>query len=185
MLVELSKYHDEWLDIAYSFLNNKQDAEDIVQDMYLRYATNPNLIKRDKRYVVNKYYVYLTIRSICLDSIKKKKPDVKGVDYIEQMEVVDDDYMECDILKEIDKEMQSWSWYDRTIFEIYMYTELSLRDLAYGSDKKPRMIAYNKKICETSVLNGANISLSSIFNTIKACKQRLRYAITPNTKNEI
>ena len=182
MLNELYKYHNEWLDIAYSFLNNKESAEDIVQDMYLRYGSN-ELIKRDKKYVVNKYYVYLTIRSMCLDSIKKRKPDIVSVDFIEDLNTIEDDYVECDVLKEIDKEMQNWSWYDRTIFEIYMYTELSLRDLAYGSDKKPRLLSADKKICETSVLNGANISLSSIFNTIKACKQRLRDNISINTKD--
>ena len=184
MIERLAEYHKEWLDIAYSFLNNKEDAEDLVQEMYLRYAQK-ELIKEDAIYGVNKYYVYLTLKSMALDSIKKKKPDLVYVDYINDLKHEHEEYNESYLLKEIDIEMQNWSWYDRTIFEIYMYTELSMRDLAYGSSKTPRSLSTDRRICDSSVLNGANISLSSIYNTIKLCKERLRAKISTNTKNEI
>ena len=35
LLEELAKYHDEWIKIAYAFFNNKEDAEDLVQDFYI------------------------------------------------------------------------------------------------------------------------------------------------------
>jgi predicted DNA-binding protein YlxM (UPF0122 family) len=50
------------------------------------------------------------------------------------------------------KEVNEWHWYDHKMFEIYMNSDMSMRDISR----------------ETT------ISLSSIFNTIKNGKDRIK-----------
>ena len=57
--------------------------------------------------------------------------------------------------KKVQKEIDSWHWYDKMLFELYRDSGMSMREM------------------ETAT----KISLTSIFNTIKNCKQRLRHAV--------
>jgi len=183
MLDRIAKYHDDWIRIAMSLLGNKEDAEDLVQDMYI--AISSSNMKVDDRFVcgVNKMYIYMALKNIALDKIKKRKPDITYIDYIESFDKEpqeSDEY--ADIINDIDKEMDSWTWYDRTLFEMYMYSGLSMRDIAYGTDKEPRWLTKDRKICDYSIISGTGISLSSIYNTIKRCKERIKLNVIPNTK---
>lgn len=75
MIEQLYKNHSKWLSSANSLLKNKQDAEDLVQDMYIKLYHKEN---------INSTYVYMTIRSMFLD-IKKKDKNITMVD-IEKVE---------------------------------------------------------------------------------------------------
>jgi predicted DNA-binding protein YlxM (UPF0122 family) len=59
------------------------------------------------------------------------------------------------LLMKIQDEVDSWHWYDQKLFEVYKDTDLSIRDIAK----------------ETT------ISSSSIFNTLKNCKAKIREAV--------
>jgi len=183
MLKEIAKYHKEWIKVAKAFLNNKEDAEDLVQDMYIKISSYDVIYDDRFEGGLNKMYVYMTIRNLALDSIKRRKPDLTYVDYIEQLDTDDevlDEYKY--VLADIDNEISKWNWYDRTLFEMYMYSGLSMRDIAYGTNKDPRWLSGERKICSHSIINGTGISLSSIYNTIKRCKERIKMNVTPNTK---
>ena len=52
----------------------------------------------------------------------------------------------------IHEEMENWHWYDSMLFKVYKEGNASMRDIAKDS----------------------GISLTSIFNTLKNCKERLR-----------
>lgn len=56
--------------------------------------------------------------------------------------------IELKIVEEID----SWHWYDKMLFEVYRNEKTSMRKMAAKS----------------------NISLSSIFNTLKTCKKKIK-----------
>ena len=82
-----------------------------------------------------------------------------------ELELINSELSIAELMKyEIDK----WHWYDRQLFNIYKDTELSIRDIAK----------------ETT------ISSSSIFNTIKNCKRKIKsvleedYADYKNTDYE-
>ena len=70
--------------------------------------------------------------------------------------VAEDDLQEQEafhkICKLIDQEMESWSWYNRKLTEIYRDTDLSIRKIAAAT----------------------NISFVSIFNTLKNCKNEIK-----------
>jgi len=63
MLEELFKKHKTWINSAYSICGNREDAEDLVQEMYIKlHERNGN---------INSRFVFLTLRSIYMDQIKK------------------------------------------------------------------------------------------------------------------
>ena len=88
MLEELSKNHQEWLKMALSICKNTTDAQDLVQDMYIK-------IHRIKPKKINKWYVYRTLSSIYIDNIRKRKETIS----IEQLFNLEDKQTDKDILE--------------------------------------------------------------------------------------
>ena len=161
-----------------AFLNNREDAEDLVQEMYLRlHGYHIKFSKIKYKDEVNRYFIYTVLKNMALQFIRKKVYTVEIQDVAADQEYFDD---KEEILIKIQQEVDTWDFYDRVLFETYMYSGLSLRDLAYGTDKKPRMIANTKYIKVAAVKNGTGISVSSMFNTIKKLKERLKYKIDYN-----
>ena len=66
MLDELCKRDKEWRKMAFHICKNKDIADDIVQDMYMKFA---NYNK-----VLNDYYIFFALKSIFLDYLRKEKP---------------------------------------------------------------------------------------------------------------
>jgi len=136
-------------------------AEDLVQEAYIRmdkYCTRDNVVNKDG--TANMTYIWFVLRSVFNDyHNQRKKIDKVGIgecftikDTIED-EGFEDAYDE--ILHKINKEKTNWDWYEVKLFDLYTKSDMSMRDIAR----------------ETT------ISLSSIFNTIKTCKTRLRNAV--------
>ena len=174
LLVELSKYHKDWFRIAMSFLENKQDAEDIIQDMYVfLHEKGIELDKIRYKLEINRYFMFVTIRNLCFNFIKKKYPTQELHDNISHNEDESDDVL-GELLTKIDEETKGWHSYDRNLLEFYMYSGLSYRDISYGTNKQPRLISNNKELKQESIKRGSKISVTSIFNTLKICKQKLK-----------
>jgi DNA-directed RNA polymerase specialized sigma24 family protein len=107
MLEELSKNHKVWLRIAYQICKDKDYANDLVQDMYLR------LYNSEKQ--INDSYIYFVLRSIFLD--EKRKQREFTIDY--EIEIKEDEFTiehicEIDL---IDKVVEKQPTYKKTIVE--------------------------------------------------------------------
>jgi len=173
MLKFVSSFHKDWYRIAYSFLGNKEDAEDAVQNVYMlldRYNVQKDKIMYGDD--VNRFFMYRTIKNECLQHIRKHKPTISIDDIVlnDYDEDNDGELAYNRILEKIDKEIETWEYYDKNLFEVYMYSGLSFRKMANGTDKVPRLISRNKFIL-ANVGNG--ISVSSMFTTIKKCRLKL------------
>ena len=147
-------------------------AEDIVQEAYLRldkYCKPENVIQNGQ---VNKGFMYFVLRNLFLQFAKNEK---KGeLVSLEKLALLKDETTNLEkeeaygrLLILMNNEIDKWHWY-RQLFNIYKDTELSIRDIAK----------------ETT------ISSSSIFNTIKNCKRKIKsvleedYADYKNTDYE-
>jgi len=157
---QVAKHHKEWVEVIYK-LGETDYAEDIVQESYMaliKYADEKKLI--DENGKVRKGYMFFTLRSLYYQFYNKKKK-VNKVSFDEQWEIFDDSNLEehqayNDICLMIDKELETWHWYDRKLFKLYRDSDMSMRDIAKET----------------------NISLISIFHSIKNYKEIL------NTKFE-
>ena len=96
-ITEIAANDKQWREIAYMICRDKDLADDMVQDMYLK------LMNIDKK--VNKYYITLTLRSIFIDSIRRNKSvrlneDLPIADKSHSFEPTDE---EAEILKKIEE----------------------------------------------------------------------------------
>jgi len=168
-LEALGKNHKEWVQIAIN-LGAKDYAEDIVQESYLKiikYVDNKNVYSNGK---YSKAYMYLTIRSVFLNYIKLKnkvhkiqiEKFYKDKDFTEiEAQYIERFTSSNDLTKEeafwrlcekMDNELNTWHWYDKSIYELYRDTDLSIR----GMSKETK------------------ISFVNIFHTLKKGKNIMR-----------
>ncbi|QGG54092.1 RNA polymerase sigma factor [Lysinibacillus pakistanensis] len=159
VLEELGKHHNEWLRMVKSF-GAKSEAEDIVQDVYLRihkyiekHQAHDKIIKDGK---VNKPFVFISLRNTYIMYCKDEKKRVQCVwTTCPNFAKTKRDYntkSENKFFNRLNQETDSWHWYDKMLFTYYMESGRSYRDLAEES----------------------NISLTSIWNTMKNCKERIK-----------
>lgn len=157
LLTLLSTKQKDWIKMARSFGLDQDDANDIVQEMYIRIHSSvkdPDIIMYNEK-EVNTCYIYVTLRNIFLASIKEKnKTDRLDEDDTLLSYDYDDvrDEMMTNLLILTETEISTWSWYDSKIYNLYFKQGYTL-----------------KKLSEET-----GISVSSIFNTIKNCKQRIK-----------
>lgn len=151
MLEKLYKHHKTWVEMAKLFDSN--NAEDIVQDAYIKLSMYSN---EDKCFIndkPNKNYLFIVIRNTYLSLYKDK---FVVFDFIDTP--IEDDFSES---AEIDwyrfrtlceAEVNSWDAYDKKLFTLYRDSDMSMRKLALET----------------------GISFVSIFHSLKAHKKKLR-----------
>ena len=150
--------------MAKSFGVSKNDAEDLVQEMYLRlhkYVDDPDRIMYNDD-EVNTFYVYITLRNIYLSKESKSKRFyfIDYNDYMQGCTTHIDEVIESRekeeaferLLGGIRAEVDTWYWYDKKLWQIHFDNEKSMR----------------------SISTETTISLSSIFNTLKRCKKKIK-----------
>ncbi len=157
LLVIISKRHDDWIKMVLSFGADIELANDIVQSMYIRIF---DLVKDPDRIMyneteVNGYFIFTLLRNRYLSIVNKKSKIDYNYDMVQYEEVAE--YEENDIqtdylLKLINEEINTWSWYDSKIYNLYYYEGYTIKKL---SDE-------------------TGISVSSIFNTLKTCRLKIK-----------
>ena len=160
----LADHHKEWVKIVRSF--GEQDlAEDVVQDVYLRivkYNYEEKILKDGKPNIA---LMWMMLRNRAFEINKTGSVQFLSLD---EVRGVADEESELDkhealerLHQRIKEEMDNWHWYDSMLFKVYKEGNASMRDIAKDS----------------------GISLTSIFNTIKNCKERLRENVGEDYKD--
>jgi DNA-directed RNA polymerase specialized sigma24 family protein len=149
MLEELSKHDAEWKAMAIHICKDKYIADDLVNDMYLKLYDSGKTFQQ-----INKWFVYVTMKNIYLNIIKRDKKSVS----IDAFYSLSDFYTEDDRLdnrKMIVRALNEIGFFDR---EILMHTqERSLRKNEKYLGISKNIIYYNsknalKKIKETKTI---------------------------------
>lgn len=143
-LEQLAQYHNEWVKIVKTF-GAKSEAEDIVQEMYLRFH------KYSKGQKINKAFIWVMLRNSYYDYYKKQifTIDIDNVhDIAEEGNKNNDDEL---YYQTIDNEVNKWEWFDKQLFLLYLRSGKSMREIQKET----------------------GISLKIIFYTIKKCKLKL------------
>ena len=172
-LNKVYQHHDLWISKVEK-LGGGAYSEDIVMEAYIKidkYNCEHKIINNDK---VSEGYMYFVLRSLFIDykNAKKNIRKIQIEDFYKDKgftEIKDKDlqkFTDADnmmqengfgkLCNKIDREIDSWHWYDRKIFELYRDTPLSIRGMA-------------KEI---------KISKINIFHTLKKGKARIKKRFT-------
>ena len=152
-MVLVAKKHKEWIKIVISFGCDKEIAEDIVQEMYIKIQ-----LKLEKGLdimygkEINYYYIFKTLKSLFYD-LKRKG---KNITIVNIEDNINEFNTEMDInydseYKKITDSLSEMYWYNRKVFEI---------------------INGGEKIAELSRKSG--IPYYSLYNTYKKVKSKLK-----------
>lgn len=131
MLEKLAENHKEWLRIAKGICGNKQDAEDLVQDMYIK------IHECNKKYKeINKWYIYRIMLNQFLNQVKKQKIKVIQIDFIENLENKSDNIQYLNQLQAVDDALN----------------EIGLIDKRYLIETHTRSLRKNKEYLNIPVM---------------------------------
>lgn len=161
-LQTIAREHNTWIAIVRTF-GGKSYTEDIIQTAYIRLHKYSNEDQACPNGVINIPFVKATLRNTFKtyvlynnDGRQTKKQDITHFDEIENFDITDstDTFNEGYelFLNKLDNEINSWCKYDRLLWDLYAHTDLSMQTIS----------------------EGAVIGKSSIFNTLKNCKDRIR-----------
>lgn len=151
----LNEQHNDWVAMVKSF-GEITYSEDLVQETYLRIYHAKAQDRAVQNGKPNRSFMYIALRNNHIN-FAKQKAKVKKYQIEEfKMKSHNDPPVEWfeanDILeKKIQQVMEGWHWYDRQLFELLASKKVSMRKLSRDS----------------------GISLSSLSNTMKKCRQRL------------
>tara|TARA_R110002167_G_scaffold301760_1_gene506050 strand:- start:614 stop:1156 length:543 start_codon:yes stop_codon:yes gene_type:complete len=157
---KVASHHKEYVATVKGF-GEEFFAEDIVQESYIKvikYCKESQLIDSDGD--VRKAYMYFVLRNMFIDfqkaKKKQKKVDVSVLEYLgENIDLVEEqEKAEAlnKIFDKVDTTLHSLHWYDELLYNLYKDSGKSMRTLSKDT----------------------GISTSSIFNTLKHCKDAIR-----------
>ena len=159
----LGKKHNTWVEVTMSFGLAQDDAEDIVQDMYIKIYNwlekndrNATIMYNDSE--VNYYFVFKTLRTLFYDYTRKANRRQKVPE--KASEEVSEDYIYDLIDHEINEErlreaLDKMYWYDKKVFDLVYRQGWSMLQLS----------------------NVSGISYYSIYRTIQKVKKTIKQQI--------
>ncbi len=166
LIDRLGAKHPEWVHMAMSFGCNFEEANEIVQSMYVRlvkYIDDPDRIMYNEK-ELNSFYVYVTLRNLYLSKVHKWKVDSDvnegTVSADNNIHLYEEEDMYENLVGGIEEMVNSWYWYDKKMWEIHFKKQLSMR----------------------AISSVTRISLSSIFGTLKNGKNKVRAAFEKEWK---
>ncbi len=172
----LAEKHEDWINIVVSFGCNRDTAEDLTQEMYIKMhkliSKGTNIMYSDTE--INYFYVFRTLRTMFIDLTRKQgRVNLMSIDteefinhYKNNLAKNSQSYLsdETDInqlYKEVNKVLDDLHWYDKKIYQ-YIEGGESIKGL---SDK-------------------TNISYYSIYNTYRKVKSELKKIVSNTIKLE-
>ena len=135
MLEELCKRDKDWRRMAFHICKSKDIADDIVQDMYIKFSNYNKPI--------NEYYIFFALKSIFLDYLRKEKTKVELNENLCNFDEYDYDN---DKIKELALEkVKQLPYFEKELLTVTQ--EISQRKLARETDIS--FIVINKTIKKT------------------------------------
>ena len=160
MMSFLSTKHNDWIRIAKSFTNNREYAEDLVQDAYLRlYRLNKTKEQVSYGNEPNRYFMWTVLYNLHKDNVRHQN-SYKGIQTFPLLEYDDtiaenysgDKHQSFEVIMDkIEDFVSTWDVNDKQLFELYYMQGQSLRKIAEGT----------------------GIGLSWIHNSVKTIKEKL------------
>lgn len=123
------KYKNRMYSIAYSILNNKEDAEDSVQQAFLAIANNFKKLKQLPCDELEAYIVVI-IRNLSFDLVKKNKRSADQLSELDEQQAVDVSFFENIQYNRLIEMISGLPPKYKDILFLYYLEELSAKEVA-------------------------------------------------------
>lgn len=130
----IEKYKDMAFSIAFRIINNREDAEEIVQDSFLRAFKSLKKFRFDSKFST---WFYRIVVNNSLSKLKREKQDTRNIDIdkvsdsiIENVESVYKGLIQADQQKFINYALSELCIEDRLLLTLYYLNENSIEEIA-------------------------------------------------------
>ena len=152
MLEKVFKDHKKWINTTLKMGCTREQAEDIVGEMYVNVGVMLNkgldIAYGDE---VNYFYIYRALRNAFIN-FKKKQIKERTIPIDLTTELLQPEYIDFEsVNEEVEDALEEFHWYDRKVYNL-IQDKYSIREL---SEK-------------------TNISYHSLYNTYRGVKDKLK-----------
>lgn len=121
ILLKIYDRHDEWVYMVEKYGCNRDTAEDIVQDMYIRVIKYLQKTDNDISFDddVNLYFVAKTLKSTFIDHIRReKRKDTVSFDAESYRVTADNSPNYTEYYEKVQSLLDGLYWFDKKVYEI-------------------------------------------------------------------
>lgn len=134
LVMHTYKKHHTWLSqVAYNFTSNKDNAEELVQDLYLRLMEMKDINKIMYNNDVNLFYLYKMVKSIYLNGLKRLKPSLPLDDDLYELPADSYDYGADNAFEQMvqltNQALDEFNWFDSHLLRVYLDEGHSIQSL--------------------------------------------------------
>ena len=156
------KHHTWLIQCAYNLTNNKDKAEELVQDLYLRLLEMKDCKKIMYKQDVNLYYLYRMLKSIFLNGLKKQTSTLPLDDDLYNLAAEEYSYSADNEFEErlrlTNECLDEMYWFDAKLLRVYLDEDHSIQSLH----------------------NVTGISNSTIWSSLKKTKKYVKEYVKKN-----
>lgn len=161
------KYKSRFYTIAFEHLHNREEAEDAVQDAFLRIADKPDtffsLIGKKRL-----HYLYFAVKNVSLDVLKARK----GVTFEELSE---------DMIYRNDENPIENSFFDN----ISRDEILSFIDTLPEKQRVVLILSYSSKLTTDEIGADLNIPVSVVYQRLYSARKAVKLFVDERSKNNV
>jgi len=126
--------HNTWLyQVSYNFTSDKDSAEELVQELYLKMMEIKDINKIMFKEDVNLFYLYKMLRSIYLNGIKRSKPSLPLDDEIYELPADSYDYGADNAFEQMvqltNEALDTEYWFGKELLRVYIEENHSIQSL--------------------------------------------------------
>jgi RNA polymerase sigma factor (sigma-70 family) len=157
----IERYKDKGMSLAYRILNNRQDAEEALQDAFLR--AFKALPKFEWKSSFSTWF-YRILYNVCLSRVAKKKREyLENIEEIAETEIINhDNYPDTDTI------------FESSDFKEMLSSEMDKLDSIYSSILT---LFYIQELSYTEIVNITGLPLGTIKNRLFRARNLLKDSI--------
>ena len=127
----VERHSERFYRLAFRYLQNRETAEDVVQDAFVKLWENPNLWQAGRNAKFTTWF-YRIVVNLCLDVRKKKKPEPLEDDtqVIDERETADQSMMRAQQQQMLEREIAALPERQRTALNLCFSEDLSNQEAA-------------------------------------------------------
>ena len=152
LLCQISKNDKYFRKMALTITKNEFEADELVQEMYLKLHryNQTKLLEMIEKGVI-KFVCVRILKQLFIDNCRTKKINQELTENISS----ENDFQIDERIEKVKYKLSKLNWYDRMLFEIYIYEDHTMRSLS----------------------NATQIPLTEIWKSINRSKKILKKAI--------
>lgn len=138
MLVE--RHKDMVYTLAFRMLKNREEAEEIAQDAFLKAYSSLKKFRRDSRFST---WLYRIVYNLCVSRLRKSKKQVHSLDEPDRQPELQDTSYRMDSMEEADRQkfirqaLTNLAYDEQTVLTLYYQDDLPVAEIAEITQMTP------------------------------------------------